>query len=356
MGTPHSAGSARPGTGLNHIELAAPDADEAAAELARRYGLRVLAERRGSEGRTLLLGANAIVLLVTEGPCVADYVDAHGTGVRDIALRTPDAARRYAAWVAAGATGVSPPSAVDGGGVVAVVEAFGDVVHSLVQPPGGAPSPWLPGFGPVTVPQGVATCLETVDHLAVCLGAGELTPTVARYERFGDFRLIFTERIEVGDQAMLSQVVQSDSGEVTLTLIEPDTTAAPGQIDRFLRDHGGAGVQHVAFSSPNVVRSVAVLRERGVEFLSTPDAYYDLLASRLRPARHPVAELRELSLLVDEDHDGQLYQIFTRSRHPRGTLFYEVIERLGASTFGSGNITALYEAVEQEALAGQVRR
>jgi 4-hydroxymandelate synthase len=147
--------------------------------------------------------------------------------------------------------------------------------------------------------------------------------------------------------------VQSTSGKVTLTLIEPDATRESGQIDEFLKNHGGAGVQHVAFVTDQIVASVGAMAERGVGFLPTPGSYYDLLADRITLDRHSIAGLRELDILVDEDHQGQLFQIFARSTHPRKTFFLEVIERAGARTFGSGNIKALYEAVEVERLKAE---
>ncbi|EST31125.1 4-hydroxyphenylpyruvate dioxygenase [Streptomyces roseochromogenus] len=340
---------------LNHLEFYAPDADEAVAELVERYGFGVWGARAlPGGGRTVAVGMNDIAALVTEGPHTREFTERHGFGVADIALRTADAAGTHRAAVAAGARSTQAPADA-GGATLAAVAAFGDVVHTLVQPPAGTEGIWLPGFGALTPQPASSTCLERVDHFAVCLDAGDLGPTVERYERTLGFRMTFAERIAVGTQAMDSKVVQSPSGDVTLTLIEPDTSADSGQIDRFLRDNGGAGVQHVAFSTRNIVRSVAVLGERGVGFLDTPDTYYDRLTERLTPARHPVAELRDLDILVDEDHDGQLYQIFTRSTHPSGTLFYEVIERFGARHFGSGNIRALYEAVEEASLTGQNR-
>ncbi|MGK5496588.1 4-hydroxyphenylpyruvate dioxygenase [Streptomyces sp. URMC 125] len=342
---------------LNHLGFYAPDADEAVAELVDRYGFRIqgTGQALAGGGRSVALGLRDMAILVTEGGTAEEFTERHGLGVADIALRTSDAAAAFGTAVANGASVVSEPAVRDGA-TLAAVRAFGDVVHTFVQPPAGVTGAWLPGFGALPPVPGGSTCLERVDHLAVCLDAGDLEPTVERYRRTLGFRMTFEERIEVGTQAMESKVVQSPSGDVTLTLIEPDTTADPGQINRFLRDNGGAGVQHVAFSTPNIVRSVAVLGERGVGFLDTPDAYYELLTRRMRLTRHLADELRDLDILVDEDHDGQLYQIFTRSTHPRGTLFYEVIERLGARNFGSGNIRALYEAVEEEALAGVNRR
>jgi 4-hydroxymandelate synthase len=149
-------------------------------------------------------------------------------------------------------------------------------------------------------------------------------------------------------------VVQSADRTVTLTPIEPDRDSGPGQIDDFVKNHGGAGVQHIAFGSANAVEVVSELVERGVEFLETPAAYYEQLEDRLTPSTHSTEELRRLNLLVDQDQHGQLFQIFTRTVHPRRTLFFEVIERLGARTFGSGNIKALYQAVEAEQTQGRV--
>jgi 4-hydroxymandelate synthase len=223
-----------------------------------------------------------------------------------------------------------------------VLGGFGDVVHTLISRPLGAEPE--PGPAATSADDG----LTTIDHFAVCLPAGTLEEAVAYYERAFGFELTFTERIVVGAQGMDSKVVQNPRRDATFTLIEPDTTREPGQIDRFLKDHDGAGVQHIAFLTSDIVASVRELGSRGVEFLTTPRPYYAALERRLRLDRHSVQELAELHILADADHSGQLLQIFTRSAHPRGTLFFELIERIGARTFGSGNIHALYEAVEAE--------
>ncbi|MGC4896966.1 hypothetical protein [Micromonospora sp. DT31] len=138
------------------------------------------------------------------------------------------------------------------------------------------------------------------------------------------------------------------AGGVTFTIIEPDTTRDPGQIDAFIEDHGGAGVQHVAFRTQDIVAGVRTCAAQGVPFLSTPGEYYQALPERLGPLGVPVEQLRELSILADRDYVGVMLQIFTASTHPRHTLFYELIERRGARSFGTNNIKALYEAVERE--------
>ncbi|NDZ98143.1 4-hydroxyphenylpyruvate dioxygenase, partial [Streptomyces sp. SID10116] len=235
----------------------------------------------------------------------------------------------------------------------AAFRGFGDLVHTLVRR-GPDEGPGLPaGHVPVegaesNAERAAAVGLSELDHVAVCLPAGDLDAMVAYYRDALGFRFVFEEHIVVGAQAMESKVVQSRSGTVTLTLIEPDTSAATGQIDEFLKGHQGAGVQHLAFSSRDAVESVRALAGRGVSFLRTPASYYDLLGQRVDLGEERLADLRSTHVLADEDHDGRLFQIFTASTHPRKTLFFEVIERQGAATFGSANIKALYEAVELE--------
>ncbi len=190
--------------------------------------------------------------------------------------------------------------------------------------------------------------LEVIDHIAACVPAGTLGAVAGAYGDIFGFSQIFAERIEVGGQAMDSRVVQSPSAGVTLTLLEPAGSGDPGQIDEFLLSHGGPGVQHVAFRTPGIAEAVRILEKRGVRFLATPPAYYDALERRLGAAELPVQELRDLNVLADRDPWGLMFQIFTQSVHPRRTLFFELIERRGALTFGSGNIRALYEAVARE--------
>lgn len=187
-----------------------------------------------------------------------------------------------------------------------------------------------------------------IDHLAICVPAEQLEPTALFYEEVFGFNRIFEEYIEVAGQGMDSKVVQSPSKHVTFTLIEPDPSRRPGQIDDFLQWHAGAGVQHIALATSDIVEAVGTLSGRGVRFLGTPSSYYRALEDRVGEVETPIEELEQHGILVDRDHWGQLLQIFTESMHVRRTLFLEIIERRGAMTFGSGNIKALYEAKERE--------
>ena len=329
---------------LDHVELFVEDLDAAAADWVQRYGFTVAATRRLPTHHSIDLRAGRIRLVLTSPASdrhpATGFLRAHGDGVADIALSTSDLPATFAAAVAGGARPLRGPSRARPGAerITAVVGGFGDVRHTLLQRDPGTPPSGAPADGE----------LIEIDHFAVCLNPGELDATVRRYREALGFRQIFEERIAVGAQAMLSKVIQSPGAAVTLTLICPDPEAAPGQIDAFLAGNQGPGVQHIAFSSADAVRSVRELTARGVEFLRTPGPYYDRLAERIQVKDHTLSELRAANLLADQDHGGQLFQIFTASTHPRRTLFFEVIERRGAETFGSSNITALYEAVELE--------
>jgi 4-hydroxymandelate synthase len=304
--------------------------------------------------RSVGLGADRIRLVLARPPAGdnpgAGYLDRHGDGIADIALSVPDAEAAFAEAVRRGAGPVAAPARhADAGVVTATITAFGDVTHTFVQRAPEADPRTLPGLRPAAAEKGrpAQRCrLGEIDHFAVCVETGRLDALVEYYRRVLDFDLIFTEHIEVGAQAMTTKVVQSPSGAVTLTLIEPQESPVVSHIDEFLRDHGGAGVQHMAFTADDIVAAVDAAGGRGVEFLSAPATYYGMLPRRVALTRHPIGDLQRLNILVDKDHDGQLYQIFAKSVHPRNTFFLELIERQGARSFGSGNITALYQAVE----------
>ena len=346
--------------GVDHVEFYVGDARQAAFVLCNAFGFRLYGQggpETGLPGQcSLLLGQGDCRVLLTSGllpdhPAV-EYVARHGDGVAVVAFGVRDAAEAYAGSVAGGATAVEPPRTYEGGGasvVTATVSGFGDVVHRLVERH-GSDREFLPGaiemldVPPPTEPD----LLRTIDHAAVCVEDGTLDATAQYYRKAFGFDLIFEEYIEVGAQGMFSQVVQSPGGGVTLTLIQPDLSRSPGQIDDFLAWHDGPGVQHLALSSRDIVAAVDTLGERGVGFAFTPESYYTSLDGRLDDVDLPVDRLRPRGILVDRDHWGQMYQIFAKSLHVRRTFFWELIERHGARTFGTSNIPALYEAKERE--------
>ncbi|MEU2238758.1 4-hydroxyphenylpyruvate dioxygenase [Streptomyces sp. NPDC018338] len=350
---------------VSHVELYVTDARAAAEAFTGGYGFQVFAtaERRGAEGasRSLALRQGGIVLVVTQAldaahPAAA-YTAVHGDGIADIALTTADVRAAYADATARGATSQAAPADHDGGWATARIGAgFDDVRHTLVQRPHpgaeahGTPLP-LPGFAPVpelAPPAAESPALTVLDHVAVTVKTGELAASTGYYERVFGFESVYEELMVQGKEAMDSKAVRSPAGDLTFTVLAPSPDHQAGHIGDFLARHGSGGVHHLAFATENIVETVARLDKRGIVFLSTPDAYYEALAARLDLSRHSIEELREPGILADEDHAGQLFQIFTRTVHPQRTLFYEIIERIGADTFGGGNVRALYEAVQAE--------
>jgi 4-hydroxymandelate synthase len=338
------------------------DAQQTAFYLCNTLDFEVLGQGGADDQCSVLLGHGDIRLLLTSGlgpeQPATRYVQLHGDGVATIALRTDDVEKAFAEVVQRGARPIERPQVRrghDGSEVVtACVSGFGDVNHRFVQRCGG--ETFLPGVidEPTSVP-GSGKLLQKVDHFAVCVPFDELATTVAYYLQVFGFAQIFEERIQIGAQAMDSKVVQDPSGTVTLTIIAPDPTQQPGQIDDFINAHGGAGVQHIAFSTAEIAAAVSTYTARGMRFLSTPSTYYDGIEKRLGTVDVPIDQLRAGNILVDRDHWGEMFQIFTESAFVRRTLFFELIERHGALTFGNNNIRALYEAKDRERAQTVVR-
>jgi 4-hydroxymandelate synthase len=346
---------------IDHIELYVGDANAAAQFLCTAYGFRVYGHGGPDTGlpgqRSVLLGQGDIRILLTSGlredHPASQFVARHGDGVAVTAFRTDSAATAYTDAVAAGGSGIHQPRTWEDEQacvVTAEVTGFGDVIYRLVER-SGTGALFQPGA--IAMEPGAGTradddLLRVIDHVAVCVPPGELDATIAFHEQVFGFTVTFGEYIEIGEQGVMSKVVQSPSGGVTFTILQPDLTRQAGQIDDFLAWHDGAGVQHVAFLTKDIVRAVRTITGRGVEFAVTPSSYYDMLAARLGSTDIPVDALRPLGILVDRDHWGQMYQIFAKSTHIRRTYFHELIERRGARTFGMSNIPALYAAKDRE--------
>lgn len=336
---------------IDYVELFVEDLDHNRKWLVEGYGFSVVGQSNDQDQNihTLALEQGDTTLLLTT-PRAHDaaraFTEKHGDGVADIGLRVPDAKLAFELAVSRGATPVTEP--VQTGLITtATIAGFGDVTHTFVERPTDSNLNQVRTLTPIAPRPGPSKPrLRLVDHFAVCVEPGHIDETVDYYRNALGFDLTLVEHIITGDQAMMIKVVQSRSRAVTLTLIEADTSMASGQIDAFLHKHRGPGVQHMAFSTDDILSSVNQLTDNGVLMLATPQAYYTTLSERVLPKRHSVQQLQEQNILVDEDHDGQLYQIFARSVHPRGTLFLEIIERCGATTFGSANIKNLYNSVE----------
>lgn len=295
---------------------------------------------------------------LTADDSVAEHLRLHGDGVKDVALTTKDAVQAFEDSVGRGARPVLEPTVLeDGGGrlIKATVAASGDTVHSFIERDGCVKN-FIPSYLPVEDgPAPVACGLVGIDHVAIGVEATQLDRWVDFYVRVMGFHQSHQEDVSTEYSAMNSRVVQSRGGSIKFPMMEPAAGRRKSQIQEYLDFNGGAGAQHLAFISNDIVSTVRSLKANGIQFLQTPDAYYDTLEKRVGAIEEEIDDLRELSILVDRDGCGYLLQIFSKPIQSRPTLFIEVIQRKGALGFGAGNITALFQALErQQAMRGSL--
>jgi len=348
---------------FDHVEHYVGNALQAAYYYCAAFGFEVIAYSGPETGvhdrSSYVLGQRNLCFVVTSplrssGP-IAEHVARHGDGIRDVALSVPDARAAFEAAVAGGATVIrEPEERSDAGGraVTASIGTYGDVIHTFVERHEyhGA---FLPGYVPQTlaIRPTAEVGLSHIDHCVGNVGWGEMERWVEYYERvFGFSQLVSFDEHDISTEftALRSKVMTNESRAVKFPINEPAEGRKRSQIEEFLEFYGGPGVQHVAISTDDIVKTVRALRANGVELLETPGSYYDELESRIGRIQEATPVLRELGILVDRDDVGYLLQIFTKPVETRPTLFYEIIQRKGSLSFGKGNFKALFVAIERE--------
>jgi 4-hydroxyphenylpyruvate dioxygenase len=352
--------------GIDHVELWVGNAAHSTYFLTRAFGFTEVAYRgletgvRGSVSHVVEQGRIRFVLTGTlqSGTQIAREQAKHGDGVKVIALSVPDVDHAYEEAVARGATGLTEPYEMrDEHGKVRIADiaAYGDTVHRFVER-SDYDGPFLPGFEAVDHEDGQATpgedpMLLTIDHIVGNVELGAMEHWVKYYEDvFGMTEMIHfsDEAISTEYSALMSKVVTTGDGRVKFPINEPAEGKRKSQIDEYLEFYEGAGAQHVALATRDIVGTVSYLQALGVRFLRTPDSYYEEVPARVGQIEESVADLRRLGILVDRDDEGYLLQIFTKPLGDRPTIFFEIIERHGARGFGEGNFKALFEAIERE--------
>jgi 4-hydroxymandelate synthase len=330
---------------IEYVEVYTSDEGTALEYFVSSFGFTLVAESVGEGSHSSLLRQGTVQIVVTSGQGTEEFLEAHGDGIADIAFACDDVDRARDRAVAAGASLVTSEL-----GRQAVSGLFG-ARHSLVARSAGSRAPadrvWARSQE-IPVRTGH---IRLLDHVAVCVEGGTLARTADFYGTAFGLPRYSSEYVEVGEQGLDSIVVRSPSGGITFTILEQDPKKKPGQLEGFLSRYGGQGVQHLAFLVDDIVPAVRDYGDRGIEFLTTPGAYYDMLAERLPAIEGEIADLRATSVLADRDEWGYLLQLFTRSPYARNTVFYELVQRRGARGFGGANIKALYEAVERDGLA-----
>jgi 4-hydroxyphenylpyruvate dioxygenase len=283
---------------------------------------------------------------------MAERISFHGDFVQDICFEVDDVDWAYKAALDRGAKGWAEPFTKedDFGRVrMASICTYGDVVHSLINRD-KYNGPFLPGFRKENQPGDPIGIIE-VDHCVGNVELGKMNVWVKWYEDVLGFKNLISfddKDISTEYTALMSKVMASGNGRVKFPINEPAKGKKRSQIDEYLEFHGGPGVQHVALRTDDIIHTVSRLHARGIQFLTVPKTYYDMLPDRVGKIDEDIAVLADLGILVDRDDEGYLLQIFTKPTTDRPTLFYEIIHRKGAKSFGKGNFKALFESIERE--------
>jgi 4-hydroxyphenylpyruvate dioxygenase len=286
---------------------------------------------------------------------IADHIYKHGDGVKVLALMVENAADAWHQTTSRGAESYLEPLTLNdanGEVVLSGIHTYGETVHLFVERKNyhGA---FMPGFRPWGNPYFAPadTGLQYVDHCVGNVGWNQMNPWVKFYEEVMGFKNILTfddNDISTEYSALMSKVMSNGNGYVKFPINEPAEGKKKSQVEEYLEFYNGEGVQHVALATNDIVHTVTELRSRGIDFLQVPKSYYDDLLDRVGQIDEDIAPLRELGILVDRDEEGYLLQLFTKPVQDRPTLFFEIIQRKGAKSFGKGNFKALFEAIERE--------
>ncbi|NIG54266.1 4-hydroxyphenylpyruvate dioxygenase [Chitinophaga sp. Cy-1792] len=358
-----------PLNGTDYVEFYVGNAKQAANFYKTAFGFQSAAyagPETGIRDRvSYVLTQNKLRFVFTsalhpEGP-IAEHVKAHGDGIKVLALWVDDARSAYEETIKRGAKSYMEPTVEKdefGEVVRSGIHTYGDTVHIFVERKNykGA---FMPGYREwKTVYNPADAGLQYVDHCVGNVGWNEMNTWVDFYEQVMGFRnlLSFDDKdISTEYSALMSKVMSNGNGRVKFPINEPAEGKKKSQIEEYLDFYGGPGVQHVAIATNDIVKTVTELQSRGVEFLTVPSSYYETLLDRVGKIDEEIAPLQKLGILVDRDDEGYLLQIFTKPVQDRPTVFFEIIQRKGAQSFGKGNFKALFESIEREqALRGNL--
>jgi len=348
--------------GTDHIEFYCGNAKQSAFYYQKAWGYRLVAYAGPETGvrdrASYVLQQDKVRLVLSTALHpdheISEHVRTHGDGVKVLALWVDDATRSFEETVKRGAQPAMQPMHIedaDGEVVISAIHTYGETIHKFIERKNyrGA---FLPGFGePRNALEVQPVGLKHVDHCVGNVELGQMNRWVKFYEDVMGFKLLITfddNDISTEYSALMSKVVSNGNGYIKFPINEPAQGKRKSQIEEYIEFYRGAGVQHIAIATDDILSTVAELRKRGVEFLYVPESYYDDLLDRVGKIDEDMDDLRRLNILVDRDEEGYLLQLFSKPVEDRPTLFYEVIQRKGAKSFGKGNFKALFEAIERE--------
>jgi 4-hydroxyphenylpyruvate dioxygenase len=348
--------------GTDYVELYVGNAKQAAHFYKTAFGFQSYAysgpETGDKEKVSYVLIQNKVRLVLTTPlhptGAIAEHVNKHGDGVKAVALMVGDATDAFEQTVKRGAKPYMEPTTredADGKIVMSGIHIYGDTVHLFIERK-DYKGTFMPGFKVWEShynPSDVG--LQYIDHCVGNVGWNQMNTWVSFYEDVMGFKNILTfddKQISTEYSALMSKVMSNGNGFVKFPINEPAEGKKKSQVEEYLDFYKDAGVQHIAIATQDIITTVTALNERGVEFLKVPGTYYDELLDRIGPIDEDLEPLRKLGILVDRDDEGYLLQIFTKPVEDRPTLFFEIIQRKGAKSFGAGNFKALFEALERE--------
>ena len=348
--------------GTDYIEFYVGNAKQAAHFYKTAFGFQSLAyagPETGTKDRaSYVLRQNNLTFVLTtpvhpDNP-IADHIYTHGDGVKVLALRVEDATEAWEETTKRGGKSyLEPITLCDGDGqlIMSGIHTYGDTVHVFIERE-NYHGIFMPGFREwKSTYQPKETGLLYVDHCVGNVGWNQMNPWVKFYEEVMGFRNILTfddKDISTEYSALMSKVMSNGNGFVKFPINEPAEGKKKSQVEEYLEFYHGEGVQHVAIATKNIVATVTELQKRGLEFLQIPSSYYETVLDRVGQIDEDLEPLQRLGILVDRDDEGYLLQIFSKPIEDRPTLFFEIIQRKGAKSFGKGNFKALFEALERE--------
>jgi len=349
--------------GTDYVEFYVGNAKQAAHYYMSAFGFQALAYAGPETGlkdrASYVVRQHKLTFVLTTplhpGNDIADHIYKHGDGVKALSLRVKDAESAWKETTSRGAKSYMKPQRLkddNGEVVISGIHTYGDTVHLFIERQNykGA---FMPGYRAWSNPlfRPADTGLLYVDHCVGNVGWNQMNPWVKFYEDVMGFKNILSfddEDISTEYSALMSKVMSSGNGFVKFPINEPAEGKKKSQVEEYLEFYRGEGVQHVALATSDIVTTVRALMSRGVEFLKVPTTYYDDLLDRVGHIDEDLAPLKELGILVDRDNEGYLLQLFSKPVEDRPTLFFEIIQRKGAKSFGKGNFKALFEAIERE--------
>ncbi len=351
-----------PINGTDHLEFYVGNAKQSVLYYQAAMGFQVVAysgPETGVRDRvSYVLQQNKVRLVLTSALHpdheIAQHVYLHGDGVKVLALWVDDAEKAYSTAIERGAESAFAPRTLrdeHGEVVLAAIKTYGDTIHTFVER-SGYDGPFLPGYVSRSSAYPSKTVgLKYVDHCVGNVELGGMNKWVQFYQDVMGFKLLITfddDDISTEYTALMSKVVSNGNGYIKFPINEPAKGLKKSQIEEYLDFYRGPGVQHIAVATDDILATVGQMRQNGVDFLQIPETYYEDVPTRVGPIEENLADLQALNILIDRDEDGYLLQIFTKPVQDRPTVFYEIIQRRGAKSFGKGNFKALFEAIERE--------